>query len=188
MIKRPCFQLFSTKTALKLGFRYILSTYLFMDGNCPLEIILDALFFREIDAQKSENLRGDLFILTLLLSVCTILTDSQWVSQWVSQSVSQPVSQPASQPVSQLINKIILLYYSPTQHLSFFNNLLPLFSQSVSQTVSQSVRPSVRQSVRPSVRQSVSQSDRQSDNQLDSQSVSQSDSQGVVLGVAVVIA
>ena len=50
-----------------------------MDGNCPLEIFLDAAFSREIDAQKYKNFRGDMFMLTLLLSGCTILIDSQIV-------------------------------------------------------------------------------------------------------------
>ena len=85
---------------------------------------------------------------------------------------------------TQLINKIILLYYSPTQHLSFFNNLLPLFSQSVSQTGSQSVRPSVRPSVSPSVsrsvNRSVSRSASRSVSQSAGRSASRSDIQSVV--------
>ena len=72
-----------------------------MDGNCPLEIFLDAAFSREIDAQKCKNFRGDIFMWILLLSACTILTDSQSVCTSVSQSDRQTVSQSVRTSVSQ---------------------------------------------------------------------------------------
>ena len=95
-----------------------------MDGNCPLEILLDAAFSREIDAQKCKNFRGDIFMWILLLSACTILTDSQsvctsvsqtdrqsvslYVSQSDRQTVSLYVSQSDSQSVSQILKTLSL--------------------------------------------------------------------------------